>query len=312
MTAVLEIENLTMDYLVGFWRKRPVRCLEDLNLTVSQGEIFGFLGHNGAGKTTTLKILMRIIYPTAGTARILGRPLDDIEMRRRIGFLPETPYFYDYLTGTELLDYFGQLGGLDAATRKRRIAETLELVGMTGAANRQLRRYSKGMLQRIGIAQALVTDPELVVLDEPMSGLDPIGRREVRDILASLRDQGKTVFFSTHILSDVEALCDRVAILKNGRRVAYGRLDEIQGREISKLELVATQISPEAEQAVKPFVANLRRTGSGVHCELNREDDLETVIGLIHTHKGRLVSVNPVRAALEDFFIRDHETRNVA
>lgn len=301
-----------MDYQTGFWRKRPVRCLEDLTLTVNQGEVFGFLGHNGAGKTTTLKILMRIIYPTSGTASILGRPLDDIEMRKRIGFLPETPYFYDYLTGTELLEYFGRLGGLEPDLRKKRIAETLELVGMTEAANRQLRRYSKGMLQRIGIAQALVTDPEVVFLDEPMSGLDPIGRREVRNIIAGLRDQGKTVFFSTHILSDVEALCDRVAILKNGRRVAYGRLDEIQGREMSNLELVATSISPEAREALLPFVSNLRQTGAGIHCELNREEDLETVIGLISRHKGRLVSVNPVRAALEDFFIRDQETQNVA
>lgn len=312
MTTVVEIQNLTMDYQTGFWRKRPVRCLEDLTLSVNQGEVFGFLGHNGAGKTTTLKILMRIIYPTGGTARILGCPLEDIEMRKRIGFLPETPYFYDYLTGTELLDYFGRLGGLDANRRKKRISETLELVGMTEAANRQLRRYSKGMLQRIGIAQALVTDPEVVFLDEPMSGLDPIGRREVRNIIAGLRDQGKTVFFSTHILSDVEALCDRVAILKNGRRVAYGRLDEIQGREVSKLELVATSISPEAREALGPFVSNLRLVGSGIHCELNREEDLETVIGLILRHKGRLVSVNPVRAALEDFFIRDQETQNVA
>ena len=312
MTTVIEIENLTMDYLTGFWRKHPVRCLEDLSLTVNKGEVFGFLGHNGAGKTTTLKILMRIIYPTSGTARILDCPLDDVEMRTRIGFLPETPYFYDYLTGTELLEYFGRLGGLEPNRRKKRIAETLELVGMTEAANRQLRRYSKGMLQRIGIAQALVTDPEVVFFDEPMSGLDPIGRREVRNIIAGLRDQGKTVFFSTHILSDVEALCDRVAILKNGRRAAYGRLDEIQGREISTLELVATSVSAEAREALLPFVTNLRLVGSGIHCELNREEDLETVIGLIYRHKGRLVSVNPVRAALEDFFIRDQETRTIA
>lgn len=312
MSTVIEIKNLTMDYQVGFWRKRPVRCLDDLSLSVEKGEVFGFLGHNGAGKTTTLKILMRIIYPTGGTASILGQPIDRVEIRRRIGFLPETPYFYDYLTGAELLEYFGRLGGLDVPTRKRRIAETLELVGMTDAANRQLRRYSKGMLQRIGIAQAVITDPEVVFFDEPMSGLDPIGRREVREIIAGLRDQGKTVFFSTHILSDVEALCDRVAILKNGRRVAYGTLEDIQGNRVASLEIVATTISEEARQTIEAYTTNLRRTAAGIHCELKREEDLETVLGLIRRHKGRLVSVNPIRTALEDYFIRDETTKHVA
>ncbi len=302
---VVEIENLVVDYLVGFWRKRPARVLDHLSMEVHAGEIFGFLGHNGAGKTTTLKALMRIIYPTSGTIRILGRPVDDIAMRAEIGFLPETPYFYDYLTGWELLEYFGKLFGLPTAERKKRIAECLDLVGLSDAGSLQLRRYSKGMLQRIGIAQAVLNDPRLVFLDEPMSGLDPIGRREVRDIIQGLRDRGKTVFFSTHILSDVEVLCDRVAILRQGKRVAYGRLDEIQGRQAAALEVVAAAIEEVAVARLQPLAQDIRRTAAGLHVVLKRESDLEDLVRLIHQSGGRLISVNPLRTALEDFFIKD-------
>src|SRR6185369_2454541 len=216
--SVIELTQLTKDYETGFLRKKRVRALDHLSLEVRRGEIFGFLGPNGAGKTTTLKLLMRLIYPTSGGARILGRAIDDVETHSRIGYLPENPYFYDYLTGRELLDYTAALFGMPRDVIATRGQELLALVGLDSArANRQLRKYSKGMLQRIGIAQALVNDPEVVFLDEPMSGLDPIGRREVRDLLLSLREQGKTVFFSSHILSDVEALCDRAAILSRGK-----------------------------------------------------------------------------------------------
>ncbi|HZS45814.1 MAG TPA: ABC transporter ATP-binding protein, partial [Blastocatellia bacterium] len=225
MNNVIEIENLTKDYLIGFWKKRPQRSLDDLSLDVQEGEIFGFLGPNGAGKTTTLKLLMRLIFPTSGTARILGRSIDDTEMRRDIGYLPEHPYFYDYLTARELLDYYGQLFDMSPSDRKARTIELLKMVGMEEFADRQLRKFSKGMVQRIGIAQALINRPKVAFLDEPMSGLDPLGRRQVRDIIAGLRDHGVTVFFSTHILSDVEVLCDRVAILNRGKRIGYGRLD---------------------------------------------------------------------------------------
>lgn len=308
MENVLEIENLTMDYLVGFWRKRPTRVLDGLSLQVERGEIFGFLGHNGAGKTTTIKILMRIIYPTAGKALILGKPIEDVEMRNRIGYLPETPYFYDYLTGYELLDYFGKLFGMNGVTRKKRIQDTLDLVGLPDVGKKQLRGYSKGMLQRIGIAQAILNDPEVVFLDEPMSGLDPIGRREVRNIIASLRDQGKTVFFSTHILSDVEVLCDRVAILKNGKRVAYGRLDEVQGRDIGALEMVTTTVDAPGVAALAPFATQLRQTASGLHFEVKDADTLDQIIQLVRQHGGRIVSVNPVKTSLEEFFIKDEST----
>ncbi|HEX6045240.1 MAG TPA: ABC transporter ATP-binding protein, partial [Pyrinomonadaceae bacterium] len=216
--AIVEINNLTKDYEVGFWRKRKVRALDDLSLSVDAGQIFGFLGANGAGKTTTLKLLMRLIFPTSGTARILGHDIHDVHMHERIGYLPENPYFYDYLTAREFLDYCAQIFGYAAADRKRRAADLLARVKLDEKRwDTQLRKFSKGMLQRVGLAQSLINDPEIVFLDEPMSGLDPVGRREVRDLIASLRADGKTVFMCSHILSDIEVLCDRVAILKRGR-----------------------------------------------------------------------------------------------
>ncbi|HEY0408082.1 MAG TPA: ABC transporter ATP-binding protein, partial [Pyrinomonadaceae bacterium] len=191
MASVIEIENLTKDYEVGFLRKRKVRALDDLSLSVEGGEIFGFLGANGAGKTTTLKLLMRLIYPTAGRARILGRDINDVQMHARIGYLPENPYFYDYLTARELLEYFAELFGYGKAERRKRAADLLERVRLDEKSwDKQLRKFSKGMLQRVGLAQAIVNDPEIIFLDEPMSGLDPVGRREVRDLIANLRARG--------------------------------------------------------------------------------------------------------------------------
>ena len=200
MSAVIEIENLTKDYEVGFLRKRKTRALDGLSLSVERGQIFGFLGANGAGKTTTLKLLMRLIFPTQGTARILGRDISDISMHARIGYLPENPYFYDYLTAREFLDYCAEIFGYDRHERRKRVETLLSLVHLDEPSrDRQLRKFSKGMLQRVGLAQALVNDPEIVFLDEPMSGLDPVGRREVRDLIASLRAQGKTVFMCSHV-----------------------------------------------------------------------------------------------------------------
>src|SRR5437588_10211403 len=228
MTVALEIENLTKDYEVGFARKRRVRALDGLSLTVERGEIFGFLGANGAGKSTTMKLLMRLIYPTAGRARILGRDINDVAMHARIGYLPENPYFYDYLTARELLNYCAELFGYDRRERARRTEEFLSRVHLDEKSwDKQLRKYSKGMLQRVGLAQALVNDPEIVFLDEPMSGLDPIGRREVRDLIASLRHKETTVFFCSHILADIEVLCDRAAILQKGRLAHAGRLEAV-------------------------------------------------------------------------------------
>src|SRR5687767_2024497 len=243
MQAIIAIENLTKDYEVGFWRKRKVRALDRLSLTVNEGEIFGFLGANGAGKTTTLKLLMRLIFPTGGSARILGHDIADISMHNEIGYLPENPYFYDYLTAREFLDYCAEIFGYPAAERRKRSADLLARVRLDEKRwDTQLRKFSKGMLQRVGLAQSLINDPEIVFLDEPMSGLDPVGRREVRDLIASLREDGKTVFMCSHILSDIEVLCDRVAILKRGRLAQVGSLDELRHRPDNphQMEVMAT------------------------------------------------------------------------
>ena len=304
--VVIDIVDLTKDYEVGFLKKQKVRALDQLNLEVRRGEIFGFLGPNGAGKTTTLKLLMRLIYPTGGSARILGCPVDDVSTHGRLGYLPENPYFYDYLSGRELLEYTAALFGIPSDQARDRGTELLRLVGLdSDRANRQLRRYSKGMLQRIGIAQALVNDPEIVFMDEPMSGLDPIGRREVRDLLLSLRAQGKTIFFSSHILSDVEALCDRAAILSRGKLVCCGSVRELTDIEDAAVEVVVLGIDPSSLGKFSQLVSGLRSaaaTPNGVHLVLGDESEIDNALALIRECGGKLVSVNPRRASLEDIF----------
>ena len=300
---IIEINNLTKDYEVGFWRKRKVRALDGLSLTVQAGQIFGFLGANGAGKTTTLKLLMRLIYPTAGSARILGSDIGDVSMHARIGYLPENPYFYDYLTPREFLDYCGELFGLDASARRKRTEELLTLVNLDSKSwKRQLRKFSKGMLQRVGLAQALVNDPEIVFLDEPMSGLDPVGRREVRDLIASLRANGKTVFMCSHILSDIEVLCDSVAILKQGRLAHAGSIDELRAREASAFEIIATNAAPPLLKLWLGKAASVSQTASGVRIEVHDEQSISQVIETVKNANGKLVSVNPIKQSLEDLF----------
>src|SRR6266545_2847379 len=246
--------DLTKDYAVGFWRPRPYRALDHLTLDVDPGEVFGFLGPNGAGKTTTLKLLMQLVFPTSGRAELLGKPLGDLSVKRRIGYLPEHPYFYDYLTAEELLGYFAGLFGYAGADRRSRVSRLLDEVGIGAERRLQLRKFSKGMLQRVGIAQAIINEPELVIFDEPMSGLDPLGRREVRALILRLRDRGCTVFFSSHVLSDAEALCNRVAILAKGRLVATGRLTDMLAFRASGWELVVAGVSDAALSAVEARV----------------------------------------------------------
>jgi ABC-2 type transport system ATP-binding protein len=246
MPAAIRTDELSKDYKIGFWRPRPYRALDRLSLEVESGEVFGFLGPNGAGKTTTLKLLMQLIYPTSGRAEILGRPVGDVEVRKRIGYLPENPYFYDYLTAEELLQYFARLFGYSGVEARRRASDLLDRVGVDGERRRQqLRKYSKGMIQRVGIAQALVNDPEVIFLDEPMSGLDPLGRREVRSLILDLRDRGRTVFFSSHILADAEALCSRVAVVAGGQLAAAGRLTDILAFQVRGWELIVADLRPE-------------------------------------------------------------------
>ncbi|HKO35701.1 MAG TPA: ABC transporter ATP-binding protein [Pyrinomonadaceae bacterium] len=299
---IIEINNLTKDYEVGFWRKRKVRALDDLSLKVEPRQIFGFLGANGAGKTTTLKLLMRLIFPTAGRASILGQDISDISMHQRIGYLPENPYFYDYLTPREFLDYCGQLFDLDSATRKRRAQELLSRVNLAEKSwDRQLRKLSKGMLQRVGLAQALVNDPEIVFLDEPMSGLDPVGRREVRDLIATLRTEGKTVFMCSHILSDIEVLCDNVAILKQGRLAHAGSLDELRAQESSGFEIMVTNTGPGLFMLWLPE-ASLSQTANGLRIEVHDEQEIDRVMETLRDSNGKLVSINPIKQSLEDLF----------
>jgi len=312
MKHIIEIENLSKDYEVGFWKKKKVRALDRLNLQIESGQIFGFLGGNGAGKTTTIKILMSLIFPTEGNAKILGRDISDVKMRASIGYCPENPYFYDYLTARELMNYFGELFGLDSATRKRKSEELLSKVGLEEKDwSKQLRKFSKGMLQRVGLAQSLINDPEIVFLDEPMSGLDPIGRREIRELIAELRMQGKTVFMSTHILSDIEALCDNVAILRQGKLAATGKLDDLlmQSGERQSFEITVKGVSKEnlqnrisdisgAEIYAKPNGANI--------CVLE-ETDIDRVLQIIRNSGGKLVSVQPVKQSLEELFVKETE-----
>ena len=304
MPAV-EITNLTKDYEVGFFRKRKVRALDGLSLSIDEGQIFGFLGANGAGKTTTLKLLMRLIFPTAGSARILGHDIQDVRMHRRIGYLPENPYFYDYLTARELLEYCGELFGLPAAGRRKRAVDLLARVNLDEKRwDTQLRKFSKGMLQRVGLAQSLVNDPEIVFLDEPMSGLDPVGRREVRDLIASLRDDGKTVFMCSHILSDIEVLCDRVAILKRGRLAQVGFLDEPRQRPDDPHQMEVMAAGADAA-TLKQFLPNgaISATPSGLRIEISAENEIEAVLAALRKAGGKVVSVQPIKQSLEELFL---------
>lgn len=299
-THAIEIMGLTKDYPVGFWRKRMRRSLDNLTLEVEDGEVFGFLGPNGAGKTTTLKLLTGLIFPTAGTARVRGRSIDDIRMHREIGYLPEQPYFYDYLTARELLDYYARFSNYTAAERRERVERFLALVGLASAGDVQLRKFSKGMLQRAGIAQAVLHDPPVVFLDEPMSGLDPIGRREVRDIIHDLKRQGRTVFFSTHILSDAEMLCDRVAVLAGGKLQGVGAPGDIVSMEVAGMEILFEM--PEG-RALPAALSGAVAIGARHRLEVP-EAELYGTLDKLRGCEARILSISPVRPTLEDYFIR--------
>ena len=302
--SVVQVINLYKVFRVGFWGRR-VTVVDGLSLEVRRGEVFGFLGPNGAGKTTTIKMLMGLIYPSGGTATLFGRPVGDPAAKAKIGFLPESPYFYDYLTGREFLRFYGHLFGLLGSTLDKRIDELLELVGMAHARDLQLRKFSKGMLQRVGIAQALINDPELVVLDEPMSGLDPIGRKEVRDLIFRLKESGKTVMFSSHILHDAELLCDRVAMIMKGRLVACGHVTElIAGDTTHEVEMVIDRLLPEALERIKPLAGKVVLQGERVMVVLSNQQSVDQALDVIRSAKAKLVALTPHKASLEDLFIR--------
>jgi len=275
-------------------------AVESLDLEVARGEVFGLLGPNGAGKTTTLKLMLGLLRPDAGEIRLFGRPPSDPAARSRVGFLPENPYFYDYLTGEEFLDFYLRLRGVPREERRRRVAGVLERVGLSGRAGTALRKFSKGMTQRLGLAQAIQHDPDLVILDEPMSGLDPIGRREVRDIILELREAGRTVFFSSHILQDAEMICDRVAILERGRVRSTGSLEEMVAGEVRWFEVSIRGAVPELD-GVEPV------SGSGDE-SLVRVADLETLeplLARVRETGGQVLAIWPRRETLEDRFLQE-------
>jgi ABC-2 type transport system ATP-binding protein len=298
--SAIEILGLEKTYSVGFWRKRPKRALHPLHLSVEDGEIFGFLGPNGAGKTTTLKLLMGLVFPTAGSARILGREWTDPRVKAQIGFLPEQPYFYDYLTAHELLEYYGQLSGVPAKQRKQRVEQVLQQVGLRDVQGVQLRKFSKGMLQRVGIGQAILHDPKLVFFDEPMSGLDPMGRREVRDLMVQLKREGKTVFFSTHILSDAETLCDRVAIIHKGELRGVGAVEDLTSSVQGKVEVIWH--GAQVPATLKAAGAECHVTGDRVRAIID-ENQQDAVIDALRRERLRLIAITPVRTSLEAYFV---------
>ena len=296
----IEILGLSKTYSVGFWRKRPKCALHPLHLNVEEGEIFGFLGPNGAGKTTTLKMLMGLVFPTGGSARILGMDLNDPLVKAQIGFLPEQPYFYDYLTARELLEYYGRLSGMAGKDLSARVERVLGRVGLPDVGGVQLRKFSKGMLQRVGIAQAILHEPKVVFFDEPMSGLDPMGRREVRDLMEQLKAEGKTVFFSTHILSDAEALCDRVAVIHLGELRAVGAVADLTSGVQGKIEIVWEGTLVPA--SLKALGAECHVTGENVRAILPEESQ-ELALDALRRERLRLISLVPVRTTLEQYFV---------
>jgi ABC-2 type transport system ATP-binding protein len=298
-TPAIETENLSKEYPFGFLNLKTKKSLENLTMRVDTGEVFGFLGPNGAGKSTTIKLLMRLIFPTSGTARIQGKSIDDVKMHQNIGYLPEQPYFYDYLTATEVLDYFARFHNLSAGDRRERVAKMLQKVGLETAKKIQLRKYSKGMLQRVGLAQAILHDPEVVVLDEPMSGLDPMGRREVRDIILELKHAGKTVLFSTHILTDAEMLCDRVGVIVGGKLRGVGTPGEMVGIQTQGMEILF-ELHGELQKA--PLLARAARTGERYRVQIP-ESELYGAIDELKAAGARILSVSQVKPTLEEFFM---------
>ncbi|HUL78513.1 MAG TPA: ABC transporter ATP-binding protein [Vicinamibacteria bacterium] len=299
----LQIVGLSKAYRVGFLARQRRTALDSLSLALVRGELLGYLGPNGSGKTTTLKILTGLIFPDSGSVSVLGEPLGSRGWRRRVGYLPEHPYLYDYLTPNEYLDYAGRLFGLETGTRRASARALLAQVGLEDSADVVMRRFSKGMVQRVGLAQALLNDPELVLLDEPMSGLDPLGRRLVRNIVLDLKARGKTVLFSTHILSDAETLCDRVAVLRSGKLLAVGRLDQILNVDVSALEVLVSVPGaslPDLPGGVRVHPAMSERVRLDVP-----EGALAPVVAAVEGAGGRVLSVLPTRESLEDYFVRE-------
>jgi ABC-2 type transport system ATP-binding protein len=299
-SLAIEIENLTKNYPFGFLHLKKKTSLEGLTMSVQDGEVFGFLGPNGAGKSTTIKLLVGLIFPTAGTARILGKSINDISMHRDIGYLPEQPYFYDYLTAAELLDYFARFHEFADTERRERVQRMLKKVGLETAGKIQLRKYSKGMLQRVGLAQAILHDPKVVILDEPMSGLDPVGRREVRDIILELKQEGRTVMFSTHILPDAEMLCDRVGVIVGGKLRGVGAPDEIVDMKPRGMEIFFEYTGGETN--LRALLSNATQTGKRYRLQVS-EEEVYATLEQLRDAGAKILSMTQVKASLEEYFM---------
>jgi len=298
----IELKGITKSYRIGFLRKRKI-ALEKLNLEVEKGEAFGYLGPNGAGKTTTLKILLNLVRPDAGSATIMGRPCNDVSIKSKVGFLPEHPYFYDYLSGKELLEFYANFFGLDRSQKRKRIADLLDIVSLSGSEGIALRKYSKGMLQRIGIAQTLINDPDILFFDEPLSGLDPIGRKEVKDIILGLKGRGKTIFFCSHVLPDVEMICDRVAILNKGHLVAVGDLESLLIEDVRMVDIEFKGLSREAIELIKAEAIRSVEQDYRVRVTVDGGQKVMEILRVIDRQGGSILSVMPQRKSLEELFV---------
>ena len=303
--VVVSVRDLAKTFHIGFLRK-SVEAVRGVSFEVRRGEVFGLIGPNGAGKTTTLKMLMGLVRPSRGHASIFGEPIPTLKSRARVGYLPEISYYYDYLKPAEILDFYGRLYGLSAAERRKRVPEMLSLVGLEGAQGKPLRKFSKGMLQRIGLAQALISDPDMVFLDEPQSGLDPIGRKEVADIILSLRERGKTVFFSSHILPDVERICDRVGVMIQGKIVDVGPLRALLDPRVLSTEIVVPTLEASQRSALKVLTPNLEclEHHDEVTLVLEDEAEVQAVLQRLVEWEVRVLSVHPRHESLEDVFVR--------
>jgi ABC-2 type transport system ATP-binding protein len=306
---MIRTENLTKEYQIKKFtvglKKHKTVALNHLNLEVQSGEIFGFIGPNGAGKTTTIKLILGLLFPSEGKTWLLEQPASKVDTKQKIGFLPENPYFYDYLKGEEILHFMGQLYGLNKTDRIRKVDDLLIKVGLQDAREMPLRKYSKGMLQRIGLAQALINDPELVILDEPLTGLDPIGRKEMRDLILTMRDEGKTVFFSTHILSDAEMICDRVGMLMKGNLTKVGNLSELLNPKVKSIEVVVAGLSPAGKQTLQQMALRSKDMGTELIVNLAEEKYVPAVIDLINKEHAKLISLVPLKESLEEVFMQE-------
>lgn len=307
----IQARGLRKVFRSGFWM-RSVEAVKGVDLDVTEGEIFGFIGPNGAGKTTTIKMLTGLIIPTSGSASIHGVPVPEPASRARLGFLPEGTFFHEYLTGREFLEFHGRLLGVSKEERREQIPALLERVGLPGAGDTRIRRYSKGMRQRIGLAQTLIGNSDLLILDEPMSGLDPIGRKDVRELILSLRDDGKTIFFTSHILADAEVVCDKVAIILDGEIVEHGYLDDLLGKEVEGVDLVVEGVSPDLYESLSAEASRAVAQGSRFLLEFADESMAEKAADRVRAEGGRIRSLIPRRRSLEDLLIRDIERKEQA